>query len=226
MVVHAFPAAKLLALLMRQISKPIANFVKNEAQSSPVFRKYVCIPPAKLYNKCETKMKMWLLHLGQPVNITVLNEADSIDLGANLLGEAVIFLIAAGALLFEVNRSSKKEAAKEEARKRELREVQNDLKALLIHSQVQKDRIVRLTRKVEDLEQTVQDPTKPGPRSDESPPPTEPPELLPSSEDSLFRDEESKDDVNLLERWKVEVLKSVAFFIDRERKISMAIQTH
>lgn len=47
MVVHAFPAAKLGALLIKQISKPIANAVKNQAKSSPVFRRYVCLPPAR-----------------------------------------------------------------------------------------------------------------------------------------------------------------------------------
>lgn len=119
MVVHAFPVAKLGALLIKQISKPIANAVKQGAKSSPVFRKYVCLPPAQckfklftvhkltsllVYNWCEVKAKMWLLHLGQPVNITVLNEAASIELGANLLGETVIFVIAAGILLFEYNR--------------------------------------------------------------------------------------------------------------------------
>ena len=57
-----------------------------------------------VYNWCETKTKMWLLHLGQPVNLTVLNEAASIELGANLLGETVIFAIAAGILVLEYNR--------------------------------------------------------------------------------------------------------------------------
>lgn len=47
MVVGAFPAAKLAALLLKQISKPIANVIKEKAKSSPVFRTYVCMPPAQ-----------------------------------------------------------------------------------------------------------------------------------------------------------------------------------
>lgn len=47
---------------------------------------------------------MWLLHLGQPVNITIPNEAAMIELGANLLGEGLIFVIAAGVLVNEYNR--------------------------------------------------------------------------------------------------------------------------
>ena len=47
---------------------------------------------------------MWILNLGRPVNVPVLNEAMAIELGANLLGEGVIFLIAAGILINEYSR--------------------------------------------------------------------------------------------------------------------------
>lgn len=57
-----------------------------------------------VYNWCEVKLKMWILNMGRSVSIPVLNEAQAIELGANLLGEAVIFTIAAVALIFEVNR--------------------------------------------------------------------------------------------------------------------------
>lgn len=47
---------------------------------------------------------MWILNLGKPVNIPVLSEAMAIELGANLLGEGTIFLIAAGIIVSEYNR--------------------------------------------------------------------------------------------------------------------------
>lgn len=47
MVVGAFPVAKLGTLLLRQVSKPIANFVKERAKTNPFFRTYVCMPPAQ-----------------------------------------------------------------------------------------------------------------------------------------------------------------------------------
>lgn len=53
MVVGAFPAAKLGALLLKQVSKPIANLVKSQAKSSPFFRKYVCMPPAHCKYICK-----------------------------------------------------------------------------------------------------------------------------------------------------------------------------
>ncbi|KAJ8941351.1 hypothetical protein NQ314_010414 [Rhamnusium bicolor] len=151
MVIGAFPAAKLGALLLKQISKPIANVVKEQAKSSPVFRKYVCMPPAQFYNWCEVKAKMWILNLGKPVNIPVLSEAMAIELGANLLGEGIIFIIAAGILLSEYNRSSRKEAAKEEAKKEEMLQIQNSIRELFIQSEEQGAQIRELMRQLGDL---------------------------------------------------------------------------
>lgn len=57
-----------------------------------------------VYNWCEVKAKMWILNLGKPVNIPVLSQEMAIELGANLLGESVIFVIGAGLLIVEYNR--------------------------------------------------------------------------------------------------------------------------
>lgn len=47
MVVGAFPAVKLAVLAFKQLSKPIANIMKERAKSHPFFRKYICMPPAQ-----------------------------------------------------------------------------------------------------------------------------------------------------------------------------------
>lgn len=47
---------------------------------------------------------MWILNLGRPVNIPVLSQEMAIELGANLLGETLIFTIGAAILLLEYNR--------------------------------------------------------------------------------------------------------------------------
>jgi optic atrophy 3 protein len=56
MVIGAFPAFKLGALLLKQLSKPLANFVKARAKNSYFFRTYVCMPPAQFYNWCEVRI--------------------------------------------------------------------------------------------------------------------------------------------------------------------------
>jgi optic atrophy 3 protein len=57
-----------------------------------------------VYNYFEIKTKMWALNLGKPASVPALNEAMAIDLGANLLGEFIIFTIGAGVLLMEYQR--------------------------------------------------------------------------------------------------------------------------
>lgn len=47
---------------------------------------------------------MWVLNLGKPVNVQPLNETMAIELGANLLGETIIYSIGAGLLIFEYKR--------------------------------------------------------------------------------------------------------------------------
>lgn len=52
MVVGVFPALKLGVLFVKQISKPLAKFLVNQAKNHPVFRTYFIIPPAQCkYNK-------------------------------------------------------------------------------------------------------------------------------------------------------------------------------
>lgn len=54
MVVGAFPAAKLGFLAIRQVSKPIANIIKERAKRNQVFREWVCMPPAQ----CKFQLKV------------------------------------------------------------------------------------------------------------------------------------------------------------------------
>lgn len=107
MAVGAFPLAKLALLAMRQLSKPLANWLKVRAKNSPFFRRHVCMPPAQLYHWCEVNVKMRLLNLGKPSAVKPLKEAEAIELGAELLGETLIFSVAAGGIVFEYARQSK-----------------------------------------------------------------------------------------------------------------------
>ncbi|XP_050427150.1 putative OPA3-like protein CG13603 [Adelges cooleyi] len=147
----AFPAAKLGALLLRQVSKPIANFVKERAKQSPVFRTYVCMPPAQFYNWCEVKMKLYVMNLGMAGKVTPLSESQAIELGSNLLGEGIIFFVAAALLLLEYSRQYRKEQAKEEVRLQDLEELNNTLRDLNLMSEQHNAEIRRLNYLVDDL---------------------------------------------------------------------------
>nr|CAD7569810.1 unnamed protein product [Timema californicum] len=141
MVVGAFPIAKLGTLLLRQISKPIANIAKEKAK--------------QIYNWCEIKSKMWIMNLGKPVSVPSLNEAMAIELGANLLGEGIIFIVAAGVIFLEYARSSRKEAAKEAALKDELSTLSYTIQELYFQTEKQDAQIRELLRAVSELQGSV-----------------------------------------------------------------------
>ncbi|XP_049303569.1 optic atrophy 3 protein homolog isoform X1 [Bactrocera dorsalis] len=60
------------------------------------------------FHWCEVTLKMLLLNLGRPVKVVPLNEAIALELGAELLGELIVFAVAAAGLIFETKRQAKK----------------------------------------------------------------------------------------------------------------------
>ncbi|GBB85552.1 hypothetical protein RclHR1_12040006 [Rhizophagus clarus] len=96
---------KLASLLVRTISKPIANSIKNYSKSHPTFRQ-MCINVAQATRRFEIKLNMNLL--GQKTEkIRPLNDAKAVEMGANFLGEAIIFGVASSLIIWEQARSYK-----------------------------------------------------------------------------------------------------------------------
>ncbi|KAL9900462.1 putative OPA3-like protein CG13603 [Glossina fuscipes fuscipes] len=152
MVIGAFPVVKLAVLAVKQVSKPLANVIKNHAKGNPLFRHYICMPPAQLYNWIEVKTKMWALNLGRPIQVPPLNEAMAIELGANLLGECIIFAIGAAALIVEYSRQLKKEAKKEENLQLEKAELTNRMAEINFRIERQDAQLREISRVVSELE--------------------------------------------------------------------------
>ncbi|PWA22374.1 optic atrophy 3 protein homolog [Gambusia affinis] len=113
MVVGAFPIAKLLYLGVRQMSKPVANRIKAGARRSEFFKTYVCLPPAQLYHWIEMRTKMRIMGF-KGASIKPLNEDAAAELGAELLGEAIIFFIGGGCMVLEYSRQAANSRRKEE----------------------------------------------------------------------------------------------------------------
>ncbi|XP_044597077.1 optic atrophy 3 protein homolog [Cotesia glomerata] len=151
MAVGVFPAFKLGVLFLKQISKPIAKLLVSQAKNHPVFRTYFIIPPAQFYHWAEVKAKMYVMNLGKPTKVAKLNEQMAIELGANLMGEVIIFTVAGGCLFFEYNRQSVKEAKKEADRQAQVQKFTDDIQTLHESSQEQEKQIKYLTTVVEEL---------------------------------------------------------------------------
>lgn len=95
---------------------------------------------------------MYLLNLGKPIEVPKLNENQAIELGANILGEGIIFVIAAAILLFEYRRQVNKESAKEEAKKDEMDRIRNSINDIFFENQKNSAEIKELTRHINFLE--------------------------------------------------------------------------
>lgn len=59
------------------------------------------MPPAQMYHYFDVNIKMRLMNVNKPREVVKLNEAMAIDLGAELLGEFIIFFIASATLMGE-----------------------------------------------------------------------------------------------------------------------------
>lgn len=143
-----FPLAKLGVLAIRQIAKPLANVIKNRAKASPIFRDYICMPPAQIYHWCEVNVKMRMLNLGKPREVRKLDQNAAIELGADLLGEIVIFTVGAVVLILEYSRQARNaaKAADEEADR--WSNIESRLTELEILSNEQQLEIQDLTKKL------------------------------------------------------------------------------
>ncbi|KAM3910524.1 optic atrophy 3 protein [Leptodactylus fuscus] len=129
MVVGAFPIAKLLYLGIRQISKPLANRIKAGARRSEFFRTYVCLPPAQVYHWVEMRAKMRIMGF-RGAAIKPLNEEAAAELGAELLGEATIFLIGGACMVAEYSRQATNSRRKEEEMEARLSSMETEIARL------------------------------------------------------------------------------------------------
>ncbi|EEC70290.1 hypothetical protein OsI_01119 [Oryza sativa Indica Group] len=115
----SLPVAKLGTLALRTLSKPIASRLKNQAAVHPKFRNFIiCI--AQINHRVTTRIQRRIYGHATDVEITPLNEEKAVQAATDLIGEGFIFSVAVAALIFEVQRSARSEARKEEARKQEL----------------------------------------------------------------------------------------------------------
>ncbi|XP_053463087.1 optic atrophy 3 protein isoform X1 [Nycticebus coucang] len=131
MVVGAFPMAKLFYLGIRQVSKPLANRIKEAARRSEFFKTYICLPPAQLYHWVEMRAKMRIMGFNAEA-VKPLNEEAAAELGAELLGEAIIFTTACSCLMLEYWRHQKQHKRKERERRVALSELRDELEDLVL----------------------------------------------------------------------------------------------
>ena len=83
-MVAAFPAAKLGVLVIKQVTKPLAQSLAKRAVKSPFFRNYIVIPTANIFHILDVKVRMRILNLGKVSKVKKLDEKKAIDTGAQV----------------------------------------------------------------------------------------------------------------------------------------------
>ncbi|CAN6674413.1 hypothetical protein TRVA0_053S00364 [Trichomonascus vanleenenianus] len=141
-------ALKFTSLLVRTVSKPIANGIKGQAKQHPRFRK-ACISFAQFLHRTDVKLRMSLLG-EKNLRIRPLNDAKAIDMGATFLSESFIFSVAGGLILFESYRSHKKEVARREGVADDIQALQGEIEWL--RNKLEEKRILNSSDRIpEDL---------------------------------------------------------------------------
>ncbi|CAH1448516.1 unnamed protein product [Lactuca virosa] len=115
----SLPLMKLGTLALRTLSKPIASRLKKEAAINPKFRTSI-IGIAQANHRLTTTLQRRIYGHATDVEIRPLNEERAVQVAGDLIGELFVFTVACGALIFEVQRSARSEAKREEIRKREI----------------------------------------------------------------------------------------------------------
>ncbi|XP_006647204.1 OPA3-like protein [Oryza brachyantha] len=113
------PLAKLGTLALKTMSKPIAIRLKTEASRHPQFRQLI-INLAQANHRISTNIQRRIYGHSTQVEIRPLNEEKAVQAAADLIGELFVFSVAGAAVIFEVQRSARSEARKEEARRNEI----------------------------------------------------------------------------------------------------------
>ncbi|KAH0744847.1 hypothetical protein KY290_032840 [Solanum tuberosum] len=139
------PVFKLGTLALKSFCKPIGNRIKKEAGYHPRFRNFI-ISIAQANHRLSTKLQRRIYGHATDVAIRPLNEDKAVQAAADLLGELFVFSVAGAAVIFEVQRSSRSEARKEEVRRKELEALKQRDDELSRELEFLKNRIDELER--------------------------------------------------------------------------------
>ncbi|KAG5551991.1 hypothetical protein RHGRI_010168 [Rhododendron griersonianum] len=147
------PVVKLGTLALRTASKPIANRLKKEAGKHPKFRQFI-VDIAQANHRFSVNVQRRIYGRATDVTIRPLNEEKAVQAAADLVGELFLFtvvlimaaddLVAGSAIIFEVQRSARSEARKEEKRKQEIQAMKQRDEDLARESDLLKHKIAEM----------------------------------------------------------------------------------
>ena len=139
---------KIGTLLLKTLSKPLANSLKRRAQSNQRFERF-CVGLAQVYNNVDSRLKQSILdYKSEPIK--PLSEARAVELGANFLSELIIFGVGAATIIMETVRTSQNNKKKKILAEERMQLQEQELSMLKSH-------VSRMNELVTDMESRIQD---------------------------------------------------------------------
>ncbi|AMD20134.1 HCL017Wp [Eremothecium sinecaudum] len=122
-------AIKLGSLLIRQVTRPVANLLKQQAKQHAVF-KGMCVRLAQRMHRVDAKLRMKLTPMSQEKKIRPLNEQRAVENGATLLSELFVFSVTGSIVIWESLRQRNKELARRDQVVRDIQLMQSEIQEL------------------------------------------------------------------------------------------------
>ncbi|AGO11243.1 AaceriACL018Wp [[Ashbya] aceris (nom. inval.)] len=122
-------AFKLGALLIRQVTRPVANVLKQQAKQHSAF-KQICIRLAQRMHRADVKLRSRLTPVAQPKKIRPLNDERAVENGATLLSELFVFGVTGTVVVWETVRQRTKELDRREQVLQDIKELQQEIDEL------------------------------------------------------------------------------------------------
>ncbi|KAJ8908374.1 hypothetical protein NDN08_005083 [Rhodosorus marinus] len=144
----ALPLAKLVGLMVKTVSKPVANQLKFYAKNSERFERYYIALGNALHRLQVTVFRQ--SHgdvVTKRTKVKDLPPEKALDAGAGFIGDAFVYLVAAGVTVYEYARGRAKEARKVQKQEEE---------KLMVEAEYDR-RINELDRQISSLMETAPD---------------------------------------------------------------------
>ncbi|SCU79420.1 LANO_0A06194g1_1 [Lachancea nothofagi CBS 11611] len=123
-------AVKLGTLLIRQVTRPVANILKAQAKQHDKFKE-ICVGLAQKMHRVDAKMRSRLTStFDKEIKVRPLNDARAVESGATLLSEAFVFGVTGSVVVWETVRQRAKELNRRDQVAKDISFLQDEIEEL------------------------------------------------------------------------------------------------
>lgn len=133
-------ALKLGALLVRQVTRPMANVLKRQAKEHAVFKE-ICIGLAQKMHVADVVLRSKLTPTKFSKTIRPLNDTKAVENGATLLSEGFVFGVTGSVVVWETLRQRQKELDRREQVTQDIAFLQSEIEEVRSTTKTQSDQI-------------------------------------------------------------------------------------